>query len=124
MTDHPGAQELFEKVAARVAAQKNIDAATISPDSRFEDLGVDSLDAMEILFELEEEFDLNIPDRAARAMRTVHDVVDGLGKLIRGEEIVLPEPPAAAAGGDAGSAHRSAGDGGAASGPGAAVGGR
>ena len=88
--------QILEKVAAAVAEQKEIDPSGITMDTKFEDLGVDSLDAMEILFELEEDLDLDIPDTAARAMRTIGDVVDGLGKLMRGEEIVLPEPPPAA----------------------------
>ena len=96
MTNPPTEEELFTKVAAAVAEQKSIDASDISLDSKFEELGVDSLDAMEILFELEEDLDLDIPDQAARAMRTVRDVVEGLGKMVRGEEIVLPDPPAAA----------------------------
>ena len=93
MTEHKTQEEIFAIVAEKIAAQKEIEADTISLDSKFEDLEVDSLDAMEILFELEEELDLDIPDMAARAMRTVDDVVDGLGKLIRGEEIELPELP-------------------------------
>jgi acyl carrier protein len=94
MTDHPTQEEIFAVVAEKVAAQKEIEVEDIALDSKFEDLGVDSLDAMEILFELEEALDLDIPDHAARAMRAVSDVVDGLGKLARGEEIELPEPPA------------------------------
>ncbi|MCA8956093.1 MAG: acyl carrier protein [Planctomycetes bacterium] len=104
MTDHtkpdPTEQELFEKVAAALGEAKGIDPAEITLDSKFEQLGVDSLDAMELLFELEEQLDVDIPDAAARQMRTVRDVVVGLGKLIRGEPIELPEspgePPAAA----------------------------
>lgn len=98
MTDPLTQDELFAKVAAHVASQKSVEVEEIALDSKFEDLGVDSLDAMEILFELEEELDLDIPDTAARSMRTVRDVVDGLGKLSRGEAIELPEdPPSAAA---------------------------
>jgi acyl carrier protein len=93
MTDHPTEEQIFAIVAEKVAAQKSIEVDVISMDSKFEDLGVDSLDAMEVLFELEEELDLDIPDTAARSMRTVSDVVEGLGKLARGEEIVLPDPP-------------------------------
>ena len=93
MTDHPTQEEIFAIVAEKVAEQKELEVGDIALDSKFEDLGVDSLDAMEVLFELEEALDLDIPDHAARAMRTVHDVVDGLGKLARGEEIALPDPP-------------------------------
>lgn len=97
MTEHKTNEEIFAIVAEKVAEQKDIEVDEISLDSKFEDLEVDSLDAMEILFELEEELDVDIPDTAARSMRTVNDVVDGLGKLVRGEEIVLPDPPADAA---------------------------
>ena len=93
MTEHKTQEEIFAIVAEKIADQKEIEVEKISLDSKFEDLEVDSLDAMEILFELEEELDLDIPDMAARSMRTVDDVVDGLGKLIRGEEIELPEMP-------------------------------
>jgi acyl carrier protein len=93
MTDHPSEEQILAIVIEKVAEQKSIDASEISIDSKFEDLGVDSLDAMEILFELEEELDVDIPDTAARSMRTMSDVVEGLGKLVRGEEIVLPDPP-------------------------------
>ena len=96
MTDHPTQDEIFAIVAKKVAEQKEIEVSEIALDSKFEDLGVDSLDAMEILFELEDELDLDIPDQAARAMRTVADVVDGLGKLARGEEIEVPDTPVAA----------------------------
>ena len=98
MTDHLTQDEIFAQVAEKVAAQKEIEVEGIALDSKFEDLGVDSLDAMEILFELEDELDLDIPDHAARSMRTVADVVDGLGKLARGEEIELPDPPEGTAG--------------------------
>ena len=97
MNQNPPLNEFFREWT-RYLEQKGIEASEISLDSKFEDLGVDSLDAMEILFELEEELDLDIPDQAARAMRTVSDVVEGLGKMVRGEEIVLPEPPAAESG--------------------------
>ncbi len=95
MTDHLTQEEIFAIVAKKVAEQKEIEVSEIALDSKFEDLEVDSLDAMEILFELEDALDLDSPDQAARAMRTVADVVDGLGKLARGEEIELPDPPVA-----------------------------
>jgi acyl carrier protein len=55
-------------------------------ESTFEELGVDSLDAIEILFEVEEEFDINIPGNGVRSIRTVRDVVDGVTRLLAGEE--------------------------------------
>ena len=90
-------EEVFEKVAAAIAEQKDIDPSTVTMDATFESLGVDSLDGMEALFELEEALDVDVPDKAARSLLTpqtsVRAVVEGLGKLIRGEEIEVPEVP-------------------------------
>ena len=94
MSTPPSEPEILEKVAAAVAEQKGIDACEVRIDSTFESLGMDSLDAFEIIFELEDALDVDIPDGPARAMRNVQDVVDGLGKLVRGEELTVPEPPA------------------------------
>jgi len=46
---------LFDTIARLIAERVDCDAATISPDSRFEELGIDSLDTMEVLMELEGE---------------------------------------------------------------------
>jgi len=88
---------VLEKVIEAIADQKEHPREMITADSKFEDLGVDSLDAMEILFKLEEELDVDIPNDAARAMRTVGQVVEGLQKLLAGEEIVLPDAEPASA---------------------------
>ncbi len=96
----PSEAEIFEKVAAAIAEQKDIDPSEVTLDATFESLAVDSLDGMEALFELEEALDVDVPDGAARALltqqTTIRAVVEGLGKLTRGEEIEVPEPPAAA----------------------------
>lgn len=46
---------LFDTIARLIAERTDCDAAAITPDSRFEDLGIDSLDTMEVLMELEGE---------------------------------------------------------------------
>jgi acyl carrier protein len=86
--------QILEKVAQAIATQKQCPVESITLESKFEDLGVDSLDAAEILFELEDSLDVDIPDGPARSMRAVHQVVDGLEKLVAGEEIPYEEPPA------------------------------
>jgi acyl carrier protein len=93
----PTEHEIFEIVAAKIAEQKDIDPSAVSIDATFESLAVDSLDGMEALFELEEALDVDVPDQAARSLltpqTTVRAVVEGLGKLTRGEEIEVPDPP-------------------------------
>ncbi|MDZ8184364.1 MAG: acyl carrier protein [Nostoc sp. ChiSLP02] len=70
--------ELFEKVKKIVAEQLSVDEKTeIKPESTFmEDLGADSLDTVELVMALEEEFDIEIPDEAAEGILTVQDAVN------------------------------------------------
>lgn len=68
---------IFEKVQEKVAEQLSIDSEDITMESSFiEDLGADSLDIVELLMALEEEFDIEIPDEEAEKLVTVGDVVD------------------------------------------------
>jgi len=89
-------EELAQHVIKAIAEVKEIPEDTIKLDSTFEELGVDSLDAMEMLFLMEDQFDVNMPDTAVRAMRNVRQVVEALDKLLKGEELEIPEPPAPA----------------------------
>lgn len=54
----------------------------VLPDSTFEELGMDSLAIIEAAFEIEEEFDLRIPDGDMKQIRGVRDVIDGIGRLL------------------------------------------
>jgi acyl carrier protein len=71
-------QETFNKVKSIVAEQLEIqDQETIKPESKFaEDLGADSLDVVELVMALEEEFDVEIPDEAAEKIATVQSAVE------------------------------------------------
>jgi acyl carrier protein len=51
-------------------------------DSTFEELGMDSLAIIEAAFEIEEEFDLRIPDGDMKQIRGVRDVIDGVARLL------------------------------------------
>jgi acyl carrier protein len=74
--------ELIQKVQSVIAGAKRIPVETISIDSSFQELSIDSMDAVEILFALENEFDLNIPDDDVRSVRTVRQMVEGVEKLL------------------------------------------
>ncbi len=70
-------QETFDKVKKIVAEQLSVDADTITEKSNFaNDLGADSLDTVELVMALEEEFDIEIPDEAAEKITTVQEAVD------------------------------------------------
>ncbi|HWZ00912.1 MAG TPA: acyl carrier protein [Edaphobacter sp.] len=64
-----------------IAKSKGISADTITLASTFEELNIDSLDKINISFEVEEAFSIDIPDEALGTIRTVGDMVDGVAKL-------------------------------------------
>jgi acyl carrier protein len=64
-----------------IAKSKGIPPDTITPASTFEQLNIDSLDKINISFEVEEAFNIDIPDEALGSIRTVGDMVDGVTKL-------------------------------------------
>ena len=74
--------DVASRVAAVIAKTQKIPLETVSIDKTFEELKIDSLDGINILFALEGEFDLDIPDDAARQIRTVREMVDGIEKLL------------------------------------------
>jgi len=76
------ASDLAEKVLSVIASVKRIPREKVTIGSTFEELGLDSLDAMNILFELESEFDISIPDNEARSIKTVQGIVDGVERLV------------------------------------------
>ena len=70
-------EEIFGKVKDLVSKQLSIDEKEITSDASFiEDLGADSLDTVELIMSLEEEFDIEIPDEEAEKIKTVQNVVD------------------------------------------------
>ena len=67
----------FEKIKKLIANQLGIDEAKITEDARLiEDLGADSLDTVEMLMTLEEEFGIQIPDEEAMQLSTIKSIVD------------------------------------------------
>ncbi len=67
----------FDRVKAIVVEQLGVDAAQVTPQSKFvEDLGADSLDVVELVLALEEEFDIEIPDEDAEKIQTVRDAIN------------------------------------------------
>lgn len=57
-------------------------AALVTAEANFADLGIDSLDGINIVFALENEFDVAIPDEGAKTMKSVIDIVAGIDKLL------------------------------------------
>ncbi|MGA9378081.1 MAG: acyl carrier protein [Phormidium sp.] len=69
--------EIFDKVKKIVADQLSVELSEVKPEANFQnDLGADSLDTVELVMALEEEFDIEIPDEAAEKILTVQEAVD------------------------------------------------
>lgn len=70
-------QDLFEKVKKIIVEQLGVNAEEVTTESSFtEDLGADSLDTVELVMALEEEFEVEIPDEDAEKLTTVRAVLD------------------------------------------------
>ncbi len=69
---------LEKKVIELIAQKKRIPPEGITLDSTFLDLGIDSLDGMDLLFTFEESFKLTIPDDVAQQMKSVRQVTAAL----------------------------------------------
>ena len=69
--------EIFDKVKKIVTDQLSVENDKVTPQANFaNDLGADSLDTVELVMALEEEFDIEIPDEAAEQITTVQEAVD------------------------------------------------
>ena len=74
-------EEIFEKVKAIIVEQLGVADTAVTMEASFiDDLGADSLDIVELIMALEEEFDLEIPEADAEKISTVGDVVEYIEK--------------------------------------------
>ncbi|MBQ3415969.1 MAG: acyl carrier protein [Clostridia bacterium] len=70
-------EEIFEKIKGIIVEQLSVTESTVTMESSFiDDLGADSLDIVELIMALEEQFDIEIPDSDAEKVVTVGDVVE------------------------------------------------
>lgn len=67
--------DYFEKIKSIVAEQLNVDPETITMNTRFDELNADSLDVVEVIMTLEQEFDIQIPDEEAEKIKNISAVV-------------------------------------------------
>ena len=76
-------ETLEQQVLRIVAEAKNLDPSAVRMESRMKDeLGIDSLDGMSIIFDLENAFGIEIPEDAAQRAETVGELVDGVRQLV------------------------------------------
>lgn len=71
------AENLEDRVKKIIVTQLAVDISEVNPQSQFvQDLGADSLDTVELVMALEEEFDIEIPDEDAEKIKTVGEAVE------------------------------------------------
>ncbi len=76
-------EETVQERALRVIATKQrLPLEAVKPESTFEELGIDSLDRLNILFDLEGEFDIEINDEEAKQVTNMQQMIDGIQKLV------------------------------------------
>jgi len=73
---------LTQRVLSCIAATQRINPEKVTIDSSFQELGIDSMDGINILFALENEFDITIPDEQAKQIRSIREMVEGIQKLV------------------------------------------
>ena len=74
--------DVEERVIRVLAETQQIDPQKITPCSTFDELGIDSFDGINVLFAIESEFDISVPDDEAKNLRGVGDTVQGVEKLL------------------------------------------
>ena len=74
---------IAQRVIRVIAKNKKMAPEELSPTTRFDSLKMDSLDALNMIFSLEEEFDINIPNEEAAKMRSVEEAIRGVEELLK-----------------------------------------
>ena len=81
-----------DRVLRVIATSKRLPLETVQPDSSFESLSIDSLDRLNILFDLESEFDIEIDDEDAKQVTGIPQMVAGITAILEAREAGLPAP--------------------------------
>ncbi len=74
--------DIAERVQKVIAKHLRVETDKVPLDATFEQLGMDSLDSVNLLFEVEDEFDISINDQEAKAITSLPQMVDGVGALL------------------------------------------
>ncbi|MBT9331530.1 acyl carrier protein [Acidipila sp. 4G-K13] len=83
-------QTIQDRVLKVIATSKRIPIESIGPESSFESLGIDSLDRLNILFDLESEFEIEIDDEQAKQVQNIHEMIEGVTHLVEAKTSSSP----------------------------------
>jgi acyl carrier protein len=77
------ASPAFERaIVGIIARKKKLDPAVITRESTFQELGIDSLDGIDLVFTFEDEFNISIPDQVVQKMKSVGQVIEALREVL------------------------------------------
>jgi acyl carrier protein len=76
--------DLEEQVIAIIAKKREVDPSALTLDSTFDQLGIDSCAAMDLIFTFEDKFQIDIPDAVALQIKTVRQVAEALRPIVNG----------------------------------------
>ena len=80
-----------DRVLKIIANTRRLPLESVRPDSSFEELGIDSLDRLNILFDLESEFDIEIDDEQAKKVQNIPEMIAGVTHLVEAKTQASPE---------------------------------
>jgi len=75
-------QDIENSVIKLIAKEKKLNISDITLESTLDELGVTSLEAITVMYDIEEKFDVEVPDNTLEGLRTVRDIVDGVAGLM------------------------------------------
>lgn len=75
-------ESIETRVIEAMVRSQNVDLKQITLDTTFDDLGMSSLDALALIFDLEEEFNISVPNEEAMSLRTVKQAIESVRKLV------------------------------------------
>jgi acyl carrier protein len=81
--------DLADRVIQVIAKTQHLPPESITIDQTFAELKFDSLDGMNILFAVENEFDISIPDEQVPQIKSVREMVEGIAKLVAAKEAAV-----------------------------------
>ena len=82
--------EIEQQLITIVQRETKVPAEKVTPDTPLADAGVDSLDALSILFAIEEHFGISIPDEKSRGLRTFGDIANVVEQLVAARSVDGP----------------------------------
>jgi len=74
--------DVLERVRRTLAGVQSIPIEQITVEATFEELGIDSIDVINILFAMEHEFGIQIPDEPARLLKNIRELAEGVQQLL------------------------------------------